>query len=282
MVTKQSHEGVATFVINNIKNFILDLVRSRSLIMDLAIRDYKQQNQGSYLGLVWNYLQPLLFVAVLYSVFTLGFRSGNDDNDMPFSLYLISGMICWLYFTANLTSITGVIRAYSFLVKKVDFRLSILPIVKLISSFLPHVVLLLIVIGLGFYQGINPGLHTLQFLYYYGCMIVLLMGLGWLTASTSIFVKDVSNVVSIITQFGFWLTPIFWHIESMPEKVQRILKLNPVYYLVTGYRDAITGGIYFWQRPIQEGLSFWIVTSVFFVLGALVFKRLKPHFSEVI
>jgi len=269
-------------VIYSLKTFILDLIKSRSLIMDLAKRDYKQQNQGSYLGMVWNYLQPLLFVAVLYSIFTLGFRSSAEVGDMPFSVYLVSGMICWLYFTANLTSITGVIRSYSFLVKKVDFRLSVLPIVKLVSSFFPHLVLLLITIGLALYQGIAPGLHTLQFIYYFFCMVALLLGLGWLVSSTSIFVKDVSNVVAIITQFGFWLTPIFWRIESMPENIHWILKLNPVYYLVTGYRDAITGAEYFWQRPLLETVSFWLVTLVFLVLGALVFKRLKPHFAEVI
>ncbi len=264
-----------------LKAFFIDLIKSRSLIFELAKRDYKQQNQGSYLGLAWNYLQPILFVAVLYSVFTLGFRSGSDSDEMPFSIYLVSGMICWLYFTANLTSITGVIRSYSFLVKKVDFRLSILPIVKIISSFFPHAVLLFMAIVLAIYQGILPGWHSLQFIYYYGCMVALLLGLGWLTSSTSIFVKDVSNVVSIITQFGFWLTPIFWRIDSMPENIQWILKLNPAYYLVTGYRDAISGGLYFWQRP-QETLIFWSVTCILLVSGIVVFKKLKPHFAEVI
>jgi len=267
-----------------LKSFLLDLLRSRSLIFELAKRDYKQQSQGSYLGLVWNYLQPLLFIAVLYSVFTLGFRSGGgqaEAEDMPFSIYLISGMVCWTYFSANLSSITNVIRSYSFLVKKVDFRLSILPIVKILSSFLPHLFLLVVALGLAAYQGVLPGWHTLQFIYYFFCMVALLLGLGWLTASTSVFVKDVSNIVAVITQFGFWLTPIFWKIENMPESIQWLLKLNPVYYLVTGYRDAIAGTHYFWQRP-QESLMFWSVTLLFLIIGAVTFKKLKPHFAEVI
>lgn len=263
-----------------LKGFVLDLIKSRGLILELAKRDYKQQNQGSYLGMVWNYLQPLLFITVLYSVFTLGFRSGEAE-DMPFSIYLVSGMVCWLYFSANLSSIGSVIRSYSFLVKKVDFRLSVLPIVRLLSSFPSHFFLLLVALALAAYQGIFPGWHTLQFIYYFFCMVILLLGLGWFTASTSIFVKDVSNVVSVITQFGFWLTPIFWQIENMPDKIQWILKLNPAYYLVTGYRDAITGAHYFWQRP-EESLLFWSVTLLFLVLGAAVFKKLKPHFAEVI
>lgn len=267
---------------NEIKLFVLDLFKSRELIADLAKRDYRQQNQGSYLGLVWNYLQPLLFIGILYGVFSLGFRSAASVGEIPFSIYLVSGMICWIYFSTNLTSITGVIRNYSYLVKKVDFRLSVLPIVKIVSSLYPHLFLIIISILLAFAQGIEPGLHTLQFIYYFGCMAVLLLGAGWLTASTSIFVKDVSNVVSVVTQFGFWLTPIFWRIESMPDNIQSLLKLNPVYYLVTGYRDSITGDAYFWQRPMQETLVFWVFTIIISVIGTLIFKRLKPHFAEVI
>jgi ABC-type polysaccharide/polyol phosphate export permease len=201
---------------------------------------------------------------------------------MPFSIYLVSGMICWLYFAANLTSITSVVSSYSFLVKKVDFRLSALPIVKLIGSALPHMVLLLLAILLAWYQGISPGAHNLQLIYYYGCMGLLLLGLGWLTSSTSVFVKDVVNIVSIITQFGLWLTPIFWAIESMPEKIQWILKLNPAYYLVSGYRHSISGELYFWQRPIDETLTFWMAALVFLSIGAITFRRLKPHFAEVV
>lgn len=262
--------------------FISDIIKSRRLIIELARRDYRQQNQGSYLGLVWNYLQPLLFIAVLYSVFTLGFRSVADMNKMPFSVYLVSGMVCWLYFSVNFTALTSVIKTYSFLVKKVNFRLSILPIVKLVSTTLPHLILFCLTIVLAYYHGIEPGLHTLQFLYYFGCMILLLLGLGWLTASTSIFVKDVANIVAIVTQFGMWLSPIFWNMEAMPDRIQGALKLNPVYYLVSGYRDSLTGDVFFWQRPIQETATFWLITIALVVAGALAFKRLKPHFAEVI
>ena len=263
-----------------IKGFVSDLYKSRSLILELAKRDYKQQNQGSYLGLVWNYLQPLLFIGVMYSIFTLGFRSGQAEG-MPFSIYLISGTICWLYFSSNLSSITGVIRSYSYLVKKVDFRLSILPIVKILGSVLPHIFLLFVALSLAAYHGFSPGWHTLQFIYYFICMLALLLGLGWLTSSTSIFVKDVSNIVAVITQFGFWLTPIFWQIENMPERIQWLLKLNPAYYLVTGYRDAVTGATYFWQRP-QETVIFWLATLSLLIIGIIVFKKLKPHFAEVV
>lgn len=261
--------------------FIKDLYRIRHIILELAKRDYKQVHMGSYLGLVWNYLQPMLFVGVLYVVFAIGLRQGGDRYGMPFSIYLLSGMVCWLYVSGNLTSIANVMSSYSFLVKKVDFRLSVLPIVKLLSSLPTHVVLFALLVFLAALSGHPPGWHSLQFVYYYLCSAGLLTGIGWITSTSSLFVKDVKNVIAVITQFGLWLTPIFWAIDRVPEAYRWIVKLNPAYYLVTGYRDSVTGGRFFWERPL-ESLYFWAVMIIFLYLGMVVYRRLKPHLAEVI
>ncbi len=269
-------------MIRLVKSGVKDLIYSRELMCELIRRDQQQQNQGSYFGWLWNYLQPMLFVFVLFSVFTLGFKEGSDSDGLPFSIYLVSGVIPWIYFSSNLTAITGVIKSYSFLVKKVDFRLSLLPVVKIVGSFFPHLVLIGCTLLLCGGQGVDISWSILQLPYYYMCMVLLLLGAGWLTSSTSIFIKDISNVVSVVTQFGFWLTPIFWDIENMPENIQWLLQLNPAYYVVSGYRQSISGEYYFWQRDVGETVAFWGVTLVLLVLGSLVYRRLKPHFAEVL
>ena len=260
--------------------FALDIVGKRAIIYELAKRDFQRQYQGSYLGFVWMILQPLVFICVLYAIFSLGFKSGADSG-MPFSLYLVTGMICWMYFSENLSASSGIIRDHSFLVKKVDFRLSVLPIVKMLSSLIPHLAMILVAIGLAWYQGYSPSLYTLQVGYYTLAMCSLLLGLGWLTSSTSIFVKDVTKVVAIFVQFGFWLTPLFWNIQMVPQAYQWIFKLNPAYYIVTGYRDSIVSQIPFWERP-EETAYFWLITVLFLGVGISVYRKLKPHFAEVI
>jgi len=250
------------------------------LVRNLIVRDYQQQYQGAYLGFLWVYLQPLLFIGVLYMIFTLGFRP-QSTVDMPFALYLVCGMISWTYFSANLTAITGVIRQHGYLIKKVDVELAILPVVKLASSLLPHVFLLCIAVGLAWKQGYAPSLYTLQVFYYLAASAVLLLGLGWITSSSALFIKDVSQIVAIVTQFGFWLTPIFWNISMVPEQYQWLVKLNPVHYIVTGYRDSIVQQVGVWERP-QETLYFWCVALILFGLGRLIFGRLRAHFAEVI
>jgi lipopolysaccharide transport system permease protein/teichoic acid transport system permease protein len=263
-----------------IGNFFLELYRRRAVIFELARRDFQRQYQGSYLGFVWMFFQPLLFILVLFTVFTLGFRAGATI-DVPFGVYLVSGIICWQYFSQNFSSMTRVIGEHSYLVKKVDFSLSILPIVKLLGSLLPHVFLLMVAIGLAWQQGFAPSLYTLQVIYYYFSSVALLLGVGWLTSSTSIFVKDVSKIVSVLVQFGFWLTPIFWNIAMVPEQYRWVIKLNPVFYLVSGYRDSLIYQTPFWQRP-WETIYYWLFTLLFMYAGVHVYRKLRPHFAEVV
>lgn len=261
-------------------SFLSDIIIKRSVIYELAKRDFKQQNQGSYLGFTWMFLEPLFFVAVLYSVFSLGFRTGTS-GEMPFILYLITGLISWLYFSGNFASTTGIILSYSFLIKNVDFRLSILPLVKILSGLPSHIFLIIVTIGLAWSKGYPPSLYSLQTLYYLFAMFMLLLGLGWLTSSTNLFVKDIQSITRIIIQFGFWLTPIFWNMTMIPEKYHWIVKLNPVCYIITGYRDSLVTHIGFWQRP-KETLYYWGITAIILILGINVFRRLKPHFAEVL
>lgn len=268
-------------ILKEIKNFFIDIYNKRSILFELAKRDFQQEYMGSYLGFVWVYIQPLLFITVLYMVFTFGFKSPGGTDGVPFVVYLITGMIAWFYFVANFSASANVIRQHEFLLKKVNFRLSMLPIVKLLSSFIPHMFFMIVAILIAVINDIYPTLYTLQLFYYFGAMIALLLGLGWLTSSTNIFVPDVSKIVAVIVLFGFWLTPIFWNITMIPEKFQWIIKLNPVHYIVQGYRDSIISQVGFWERP-YEALYFWSVTGITMWVGITVFKKLSPHFAEVV
>lgn len=263
-----------------LKGFVAEIHAKRGIIYELAKRNFQQQYMGSYLGFVWVFLQPLIFISVLYAVFTFGLRAGQSA-DIPFVVYLISGMIAWMYFAEILNATTGVIRGHSFLVKKVDFRLSILPIVRILSSLIPHLFFLFIAIIISWMNGFAPSLYTFQVFYYLGAMILLLIGLGWITSSTSLFVSDVIKLVAIVSQFGFWLTPIFWSINNIPAQYHWIIRLNPMYYVVNGYRDSLIYKIPFWEHP-GGTLYFWAVTLCTLYFGISVFSKLRPHFAEVI
>ncbi len=268
-------------MINRTKHFLQDIYTKRSILYELAKRDFQRQYMGSYLGFVWVYLQPLLFISVLYLIFTMGFKSGSSSHGVPFVVYLIVGMIAWFFIAENLNSGAAIIRQHAFLLKKVDFRLSMLPIVKLLSASIPHFFFIFIAIFVAILNGIYPTLYIFQLIYYFIAMVALLLGISWLTSSTNVFIPDVAKVIGVIVTFGFWLTPIFWDLSKVPEQYQWIVKLNPAVYIIEGYRDSIINHIGFWEKP-YETLYFWIFTGLILWSGITVFKKLRPHFAEVI
>jgi len=267
-------------MIKKAHNFTADIYSKKSILYELAKRDFQRQYMGSYLGFVWVYLQPLLFITVLYVVFTFGFRTGSSADGVPFVVHLISGMIAWFYIAENLNAGVRVIKDHSFLLKKVDFRLSMLPIVKLMSSAAPHLFFIFIAVLIAILNGIYPSFYLFQLIYYFAAMLALLLGLAWLTSSTNLFVSDVSKLIGVIVTFGFWLTPVFWDISRIPGKYQWIVQLNPATYIVEGYRDSIINHIGFWEKPYQT-LYYWILTFIMLKVGIKVFQKLRPHFAEV-
>ena len=268
-------------MIKRTKNFFTDIWDRRSILYELAKRDFQRQYMGSYLGFVWVFLQPLLFIGVLYLVFTMGFKSASSSDGVPFVVYLIVGMIAWFYIAENLTAGAAVIRQHAFLLKKVDFRLSMLPIVKLMSSSIAHFFFILLAILVAMMNGIYPSIYTFQLIYYFFAMVLLLLGIGWLTSSSNVFIPDVAKAISVIVTFGFWLTPIFWDLSKIPDQYQWIVRLNPAVYIVEGYRDSIINHVWFWEKP-YDTLYYWIFTAIMLLSGIKVFKKLKPHFAEVI
>ena len=247
----------------------------------LIKNDFKKQYLGSYLGLVWAFVQPLIFMLVIWFVFEVGLRTELSNPQTPFFIWLISAMIPWFFFSSAFTNGTNAIVGNSFLVKKVAFRVSILPIVQLGSALIIHGGLVIFLMIVLLFYGMGPSLYWLEYGYYLFSLLFLLLGLSWFTSALRVFVKDIGNLVTVLLQIGFWFTPIFWNIERVPEKYQYIIKLNPLYYITNGYRETFVEHKWFWQSP-YEMLQFWSIAIVFFIFGAVVFKRLRVHFGDVI
>jgi teichoic acid transport system permease protein len=123
----------------------------------------------------------------------------------------------------------------------------------------------------------------LQVIYYTFAAVILGVGLVYLTSAISVFFRDLSQIVNIILQIGVWFTPIMWNIDAMTltAPVIFILKLNPMYYVVMGYRDSLINKVWFWENPGQT-IYFWVVTILILIFGTSVFRRLKVHFADVL
>ena len=157
-----------------------------------------------------------------------------------------------------------------------------LPIVKIFSSLYIHLFFVLFVWGMYILYGHAPQWVWISELYYSFCTIVLLIGMAFLLSSLAVFLKDMTQMVAIALQLGFWMTPIFWSDASMKGTILKILQLNPLYYILSGWRDVLIEGIGFWNRPVQETLYFWGFSFVVLVIGIKVYRTLRVHFADLL
>lgn len=269
-------------VFKELFGFIHDVFDKHYLIGELVKRDFKKKYIDSVLGLAWAILKPLSMAMIMWFAFTYGLRVGKGTVGMPFICYLFTGNLAWDYFSSSLNSSTNAILEYSFLVKKIDFRLSILPVVKLLSNAILSLILLGVVALILIGNKIYPTWYWFQIIYYFFAMFLFALGIGWMTSSMTVFTKDIKHIVTILMQFGFWATPIIWNFDMLPENFRKIMKLNPMVYIVNGYRNSLVFGKPFWKEDLFSTIYFWTLTICFLFLGIIIFKRLRPHFADVI
>ena len=259
-----------------------ELYQNRKLVLSLAKNDFKTKYAGSYLGIVWAFIQPIVTILVYWFVFAVGLKAGTV-SDYPFVLDRVSGIVPWFFFQDALNGGTNALIEYNYLVKKVVFKISILPIVKIISALFVHVFFVVFALILCACYGYTPSLYTLQIIYYSICTFLLVLGLVYATSAIVIFFRDLTQIISIFLQVGVWLTPIMWDINMLSSHpwLIKLFKLNPMYYVVTGYRDSMLGHVGIWNHASWT-IYFWVVTILLFGLGSVIFKRLKPHFADVL
>ncbi len=170
---------------------------------------------------------------------------------------------------------------YNYLVKKVVFNISILPIIKAIAATFIHLffvcIVLLVAIGYGYY----PNIYTIQILYYSFCMFLLVLGMSYLTCAIVVFIRDLQQIIAIALQIGMWATPILWDISMLTDNMKTVFKLNPLVYIVDGYRSALYGETWFWEH-FYSSTYFWIFTISLFCIATLIFKKLRVHFADVL
>lgn len=272
-------------MLKSILSLPAEVFQNRRLVLKLAKNDFKTKYAGSYLGIVWAFIQPIVTVLVYWFVFSVGFRQDTAGSlEIPFVLYLVAGIVPWFFFQDALNGGTNALIEYNYLVKKVVFKISILPMVKIISALFVHAFFVFFIMVLYACYGRFPDLYYLQVFYYTFCVFMLVLGLCYATCAIVIFFRDLTQIIGIFLQVGVWNVPIMWIAEDVLKAhpmLLQIMKFNPMYYVVSGYRDAFFFKAWFWERPGWT-LYFWLFTAAAFLFGNWVFRRLKVHFADVL
>lgn len=260
-------------------DFLKQIYLNRYIIWELTKRDFRTKYVKNIFGLSWAIIEPLAMMVILWFIFTF-VRTGRS-TDVPFALFLLTGLIAYDFVNKSINSATRSISSYGFLINKVNFRSAFIPIVKIMSEVYLHVIIIAIVGIILIFNGIPVTFYWLQIVYYLFASIMFLIGLTWLTSSISLFFPDINYIITITMRVLFFFTPIFWDASMVPDKFMIYFRLNPLYYIVSGYRDSFLYKVPFTDH-VNEGLYFWGLTAFFFFVGVYVFRKLRPHFADLI
>ena len=259
---------------------LITVLRNLNIAYTFGLRDFKQRYHESYLGLFWVIFQPLSLLIVIAIVVHFGLR-GGANTETPYLVFLATGYIPWLFFSSSCSQATNVYKKYSYVVKNINIPPALLLCAVFISNIFVHVMLMFILFCLLLYYGYLPTLSYLQIFYYFIAASVLGFAITLVTSSVYVFLRDAEKAVAIVLQFGFWFTPILWDKSNIPSHLQWITDYNPVAYIVSGYRDAILYQGSLGGFGIQE-IYFWGTSLFILTVGFLLYKRLSPHFIELL
>jgi lipopolysaccharide transport system permease protein len=255
----------------------------RELIGQFIKRATLQRYKGSYLGIFWSFVTPVVMLLVYTFVFSVIFKARWEgaitDSHAEFALALFAGLIAFNIFSESITAAPGLIISNPNYVKKVIFPLEILTVsslgAALINSLFSLTILLIgSVLILGHISLTLPFLPLM-----YLPLIFLCLGLSWFLASLGVFIRDIGHLLGVAVQILFFLTPIFYPISSIPEGYRFIVYLNPLTFIVNHFRRVIL----FNQMPDWD--EFVVITAITFVvcmLGYIWFMKSKKTFADVV
>ena len=252
-------------------NAMLAMRRYRFLIKQLVDRDFKAKYKRSILGVFWSFLNPLLNMIVQYVVFSNMFKF-----DIPyFPVYLLCGNVIFNYFSEScgmaLTSIVG----NADLIKKVYVPKYIYSLTRIMSSLINMLISLIPLAAVALISGLLPNRTYLLLPFPLICLALFCLGLGMLLASAMVFFRDIQFLWGVLTTIWMYLTPIFYPITALPDNIQAIVKLNPLYFFVTFLRSCVIDGLS--PEPMMY-VQCAMVALVTLAVGAFVFKKSQDNF----
>ena len=254
-------------------NIFKGLYEYRELLKTSIKKDIRGRYKNSILGVFWSFLNPLLQLAVYAIVFPLIMKS-----DIPnYTVFVCCGLIPWTFFSTAISRTSFVMVENGNIIKKVYFPREILPISivtsELVNFFISTIIILAFVIayGMGFswYIVFYPVILIVQY--------VLLIGISLLVSSLTVYFRDLQHFIGILLQLLFYATPIVYGMDIIPVSFQWILKLNPMSYIIDGYRS-----IFYYQRmPDLVGLGIvFAISIVLCIVGYFIFNKLQKRFAE--
>jgi lipopolysaccharide transport system permease protein len=258
------------------------LLVNHGLILALAKRDILGRYRGSVLGLLWSFFHPLLMLGVYTFVFAVVIRAwwpGGSGSWTEFALILFAGLITFNVFSECANRAPGLIVGNASYVTKVVFPIEILPVVALASALFHMCASLMVwlLFHLAFFG--LPGAGTLLFPVVLLPILPLTLGTSWALASLGVYLRDIAQVTGVATTILLFLSPVFYSVNVVPEKLQWLMRLSPLTIVIEQARDVLVfnRAIDWWAWAINLSVSLAVAW-----LGFAWFQKTRKGFADVL
>lgn len=255
-------------------NYFKELYDYREMVFSLVRRDLRGRYKGSMLGFLWTFINPLLQLLVYTLVFSVIMRNGIEQ----YYIYLFVALVPWMFLSSSINAGANSILSSADMVKKIYFPREVLPIACVTANFVNMLLVFLVIFGVLIVTGFGISLTALLFLPIIMTVEYLLcLGLALLFSALTVYFRDLSHILGIVTMAWQFLTPVMYDVSMVPEKLAPIFRLNPMTPVIIAYRDIL----YYKQRPDLSTLAQAIILGlVFLAVGAVLFRRLQKGFAE--
>lgn len=259
------------------------ILKNRHLLSQLVKRNIATRYKGSAFGILWSIIQPLTMLCVYTFVFSVVFKTrwGVDTEGSfgSFAIIMFCGMAMFNIFSESVNSSCGIIIANQNFVKKVIFPLEMLPLTQVLSSFILGMIwFLLLFLGIIFVFG-NISFTMLLIPLVLIPLLMFTLGVSYFIASLGVYIRDIQYLIGVIIQILFFLTPIFYPLQAVPEKYRWALQINPLTILIEETRNLFIYGIF--PNWSSLGISF-LISIVVLYLGFFWFYKTQKGFSDVL
>lgn len=252
---------------------IKELYKYRELLKSNVKKEIRGKYKGSFLGVLWSFVNPLLQVAVYAIVFPFIMRVQTQN----YLQYLIIGIIPWTFFTTVINQGMIAVRMNAGIIKKVYFPREILPISVALSGLVNFFISCIIILIFCLIGGIGISYHILLLPLLAIIQFILTLGIVFALCAINIYIKDTEYIVQFFINMLFYATPILYPITLFPQNIRWILYLNPLTELINSYRDIFM----YHTFPSFNGMLYLIIiTIILFIIGLAIFRKLEKGFAE--
>lgn len=252
---------------------IKEIGKYKEFLKSNVKKDIRGKYKGSFLGVLWSFVNPLLSVVIYAIVFHYIMRFQIEN----YLIYLISGIIPWTFFTTSITSGMNSILFNADIIKKVYFPRVILPISSVTSALVNFLISCVIIVIFALFSGVGVG-YSLLFLPVVALIqYIFTLGIVFILSAVEIYVRDIEHIINFFVGMLFYVTPILYTPDYVPDNFKFILNLNPLSYLIEAYHSIF----YYKEIPnLNSLLIIFVLSLAVFSIGYMVFNKLQKGFAE--